>query len=241
MTNNKRLARQMEELWREVTRKLTPEEWIKSRLQWEDWESLGPEAVRLAKQELRRRRWRGARGGVAPRGYDAETIAYEVIGEMLRGKSRIAAGWTRERLVKELERMISGKVRALNSLTETKAMRNEWDISPRKANGEPASILPEVLGEEQSGYEALVEAEEGRESLRRRIEAELAAEPELKAVFGRLWEGDQQSAEIAQRLGMGEKAVVLARRRLARRLKRLRGTGLEALGLNRNEVNEDGD
>jgi len=86
-----------------------------------------------------------------------------------------------------------------------------------------------------------VEAEEGRESLRRRIEAELAAEPELKAVFGRLWEGDQQSAEIAQRLGMGEKAVVLARRRLARRLKRLRGTGLEALGLNRNEVNEDGD
>jgi hypothetical protein len=53
---------------------------------------------------------------VAPRGYDAEAIAYEVIGEMLQGKSRMVAGWTRERLVKELERMISGKVRALNSL-----------------------------------------------------------------------------------------------------------------------------
>ncbi len=230
---NQRLARRMEELWREATRKLTVGEWSKSRLQWEDWETLGPEAVELAKQELRRRRWRGARGGVAPRGYDAEAIAYEVIGEMLQGKSRVGAGWTRERLVKELERMISGKVRALNSLKETKAMRNECDISPRKASGEPVSVLPQVLGEEQSGYEALVEAEEGRESLRRRIEAQLEAEPELKAVFGRLWEGDEQSAEIAQRLGMEAKAVVLARRRLARRLKRLRGTGLEEQDWNR--------
>ena len=152
---------------------------------------------------------------------------------MLQGKSRMVAGWTRERLVKELERMISGKVRALNSLKETKAMRNEWDISPPKADGELVSIWPKVLGEEQSGYEALVEAEEGRASLRRRIEAHLEAEPELKAVFGRLWEGDEESAEIAQRLGMEEKAVVLARRRLARRLKRLRGTGLPELELNR--------
>ncbi len=66
-----------------------------------------------------------------------------------------------------------------------------------------------------------------------RIEAQLEAEPELKAVFGCLWEGDLQSAEIAQRLGKEEKAVVLARRRLARRLRRLRGTGWEELELNR--------
>ncbi len=78
-----------------------------------------------------------------------------------------------------------------------------------------------------------MEAEEGRESLRRRIEAPLEAEPELKAVFGRLWVGDEESVEIAQRLGMEEKAVVLARRRLARRLKRLRAMGLPELELNR--------
>ena len=59
-------------------------------------------------------------------------------------------------------------------------MRNEWDISPRKANGEPVSILSNVAGEGQTGYDALVEGEEGRESLRRRIEAELEGEPELK-------------------------------------------------------------
>jgi hypothetical protein len=78
-------------------------------------------------------------------------------------------------------------------------MRNEWDISPSKANGAPVSILPEVPGEGQTGYEALVEAEEGRESLRRKIEAQLRGEPELKALFGRLWEGETGTAEIAWR------------------------------------------
>jgi hypothetical protein len=78
---------------------------------------------------------------------------------------------------------------ALNSLKETKAMRNEWDISPSKANAAPVGILPEVPGEGQTGYEAPVEAEEGRESLRRKIEAQLRAEPELKrcsGVFGKV-------------------------------------------------------
>jgi hypothetical protein len=112
-------------------------------------------------------------------------------------------------------------------LKETRAMRNEWDISPSKANAAPVGILPEVPGEGQTGYEALVEAEEGRESLRRKIETQLRAEPELKAVFGCLWEGETGTAEIAQRLGMEEKAVVLARRRLARRLKGLRGKGMQ--------------
>src|SRR5205085_3128474 len=137
---------------------------------------------------VRRRYWRGAHGGVAPRGYDAEAIAWEIIGEMVAGKSRIVAGWTRERLVKELARLISSKVRLLNSLKETKAVRNEWDISPRKPNGEPVSILRNILGDELNGYEAAVAAEEGRENIRKKIEARLEGEPELKAVFGCLWE-----------------------------------------------------
>ena len=218
-----RLRKQMDEIWAEVTKKRTNGEWVKSRLQWEDWESLGPEAVELAKQELRRRKWRGGRGGVVPRGYDAESIGWEVIGEMLEGKCRIVAGWTRERLVKELERRISGKVRLLCSLKETRAVRSEWDIRPRKENGEAVSVLHKIPGEGQTGYDAAVEAEEGQEGLRRKIEAQLPAE--LKAVFGCLWEGERRTREIARRLGMTENAVVQARRRLATRLKRMRGSG----------------
>lgn len=56
-------------------------------------------------------------------------------------------------------------------------------------------------------------------------EAQLAGE--LKAVFGCLWEKETRTWEIARRLGMGENAVVLARRRLAARLKRLRVEGLD--------------
>jgi hypothetical protein len=218
---NERWKRQMEQIWREVTEKQTNEGWVRSRLQWEDWESLGRDAVKVAKQELRRRRWRGARGGVVPRGHDAQTIAWEAIGEMVQGKSRLVPGWTRERLLKELERLISGKVRLLNSLKETKAVRNEWDISPPNKNGERVSILADVLGEEKTGYDVAVAAEEGPESVRKRIEAQLEAEPELRSVFGCLWEGERETLKIAQRLGMEEKAVVLARRRLRRRLKGL--------------------
>jgi len=212
----------MEQIWREVRENQPKEGWVTSRLQWEDWESLGRDAVEFAKQELRRRRWRGARGGVAPRGHDAQTIAWEMIGEMVQGKSRLVAGWTRERLLKELERLISGKVRLLNSLKETKAVRNEWDVSPPKGNGEGASILAEIPGDEKTGYEVAVEADEGAESVRKRIEAQLGAEPELRAVFGCVWEGERGTHEIARRLGMEEKAVVLARRRLRRRLKGFR-------------------
>ena len=181
---------------------------------------LGREAVALAKQELRRRRWRG--GGVLPRGYDAEGIAWEVIERVIEGRSRIAAGWTRAPLLKEIERLISGKVRLLCSLKETRAVRYEWDILPRKANGEAVSILPGVAGDGRNGYEAALEAEEGRGAFRKRITAELEDETELQVIFGCLWEGERRTREIARRLGMDEQAVALARRRLGRRLKALR-------------------
>ncbi len=210
-------------MWREVTKKRTNEEWVKSRLEWEDWRTFYPEAVELAKRELRRRRWRGAQGGVVPRGYDAESIASETIARMLAGESRIAPGWTPERLMKELERMITRKVNLLWSLKEAQAIRSEWEIAPPNVNGEPVSALSDVAGDGQNGYEAAVEAEEGEEGLRRRVAAELGSDRELKEVLGCLWEGETRTREIARRLGMTERSVVLARRRLARKLKRVAG------------------
>ena len=219
-----RILREMDRLWQEAKEKVSKEEWVKRRLGWEDWEGLMAEAVLVAKRELGRRRWRGARQGVVPRGYDAEAIASEAVMEMLEGKGRLVAGWTRERLMKELERMISGKVRLLHSLKETRAMRNEWVVPAHAAQGAPAvSILRWVPGDGPNGYDAAVEGEEGQESLRAWVESHLEDEPDLKAVFGCLCEGVRGTREIAARLGKTEREIWLARRRLTTRLNRLRG------------------
>src|SRR5215831_7681731 len=47
--------------------------------------TLRPEAVGFAREEIRRRKWRGKRGGVLPDGYDAEAVANQAIQEMLEG------------------------------------------------------------------------------------------------------------------------------------------------------------
>jgi hypothetical protein len=121
--------------WEERARELLGEpaaerlnlpEWVKSRLGWEDWERLGPEAARLAQMELSRRR-RKSSGEVLPGGYDAESIAAQAIMDLLEGKGRLAPGWTGSRLVRELERLIRRRVRLLASLKETRAPRYELD------------------------------------------------------------------------------------------------------------------
>jgi CRP-like cAMP-binding protein len=123
MDRKARFMARLAELAREYEQKLRPEEYVQSRLRWEDWETLRPEAVAFARDEIRRRRWRGKRGGVLPEGYDAEGVANQVIGEMMAGKCRLAVGWTRERLVNELKRLVSQRVRVLHRLKETQTVR----------------------------------------------------------------------------------------------------------------------
>jgi hypothetical protein len=94
--------------------KETVGEALHKRIRWEDWVTLLPELVEFARSEIRRRRWRGGRSRVLPEGYDANSVAAEVIRQVLQGKGRLAVGWTRERLVKELQRKVSNEVRLLH-------------------------------------------------------------------------------------------------------------------------------
>src|SRR6516225_1653725 len=111
--------------------------------------------------------------------------------------------------MKEIKRLISGKVRLLCSLKESTAMRNEWDLAPRNAMGEPVSILPGVPDSGPNGYDAAVEKEE-REDLRKGIEDVLEGDAEVQGVFSCVWEGVTRPADIARRLEMGEKEVIRA-------------------------------
>jgi hypothetical protein len=130
----------------EIKETLSTKEWVKSRLYWEDWGSLLGELVSFAKQEIRRRRWRGGRSGVLPEGCDANSVAVKVIEEALKGNVRLAPGWTRERLLAELQRKVSHEVRRLHKLKEAGAMRSEWDVVKPGVDGEARSVLAWIPG-----------------------------------------------------------------------------------------------
>ncbi|HWX20494.1 MAG TPA: hypothetical protein VN578_11400 [Candidatus Binatia bacterium] len=206
------------EIAREYEVKLKPAEWVQSRLRWEDWQTLRPEAIAFAKLEIRRRKWRGRRGGVVPDGYDAESVANQVIEEMMSGKCRLAMGFTRERVVAELKRLVSQRVRVLHRLKETQTTRNEWKKTDEE--GERVSIFNEIRDNSELADEAAVrrEEEEQKDRLKKEFDEFLKPEPELRGIFGCLCEGVEESKEIGRRLGMDVEAVVRGRKKLERRV-----------------------
>jgi hypothetical protein len=74
-----RAQQQLEELEAE---RLKPSERVQERLRWEDWKTLRKEAVAFAGKEMKRRKWRRARGGVLPEGLDAEDLADYAISDL---------------------------------------------------------------------------------------------------------------------------------------------------------------
>lgn len=230
MDRTARIMARLAELAREYEQKLRPEEYVQSRLRWEDWETLRPETVAFARDEIRRRKWRGRRGEVLPEGYDAEGVANQVIGEMMAGKCRLGLGWTRERLANELKRLVSQRVRVLHRLKETQTVRSEWQ--GRNGEGEPVSLLKGIRDNGETADEATIrrEEEERRERLMKEFGEFLEREPELRGIFECLCAGVVESKEMAQRLGMEVEAVVRGRKKLERRVgefgrKRLKAEG----------------
>src|SRR6266699_3440792 len=129
----------------------TVQKWVKERLEWEDWERLLKATEIFAKGQIRRRWWRGGKGGVIPEGHDASSIAAEAAIKLLSGKGRLAPGWTRERLQQELNRLASNEIRRLHSLKETELMRNEWDILRPTPEGKLRSIFDRMQGSAGGG------------------------------------------------------------------------------------------
>lgn len=201
-----------EELLNDLKKRRSVREWVQWHLEMENWETWIRKGVQMAAREVGRRKWRGEGGGVLPDGYDAESLASEAIKELLHGHPHLAPGFTPERLGRELERLIRQKVRLLHRRKETSALRSEWEVT--SADGEEVSMLEQV----EAGAAGPSQEEQ---ELRERIEERLAGEPELRNVFDCLCLGLRDPARIGQRLGLGEKAVLRARRRLKRCLARL--------------------
>jgi hypothetical protein len=206
--------------------KETAEEQVQRRLRWEDWGSLLPELVVFAKGEIRRRIWRGARCGVLPEGYDANSIAAEAITAAFRGEARLVIGWTRERLMRELQRKVSNLVRRLHKLKEARAVRSEWEMLRPGVNGKRRSVFEGMKGKTQVAVDEAGLA--ARDKVRKENELRIAEslEEELTGkLFGCLREGMVKRREIAARLGLSVEEVTNCRKRLDRKLEELGKAG----------------
>jgi hypothetical protein len=221
---------QMERLGREQIEqlKLRGQEFIKARLGWDDWRGLLPRLTAFAEREIGRRRWRGRLAGVLPQGHDANSIAAEAVAAALQGKLRLAAGWTFERVERELQRLVSNEVRRLHKLKEAQLVRSEWEVLGPDGENEPRSVLAEIQSTGSSG--ALVEEADARAKEKQNAEARIAerlGEDDLlaKQLFACLREGVVKRRAIAARLGIGVDAVTNCRKRLNRKLEELMRTG----------------
>jgi hypothetical protein len=225
MAEKESILAKLERIGREYEVKLRPEEWVQSRLRWEDWQTLLPELVQFARQEIRRRRWRGKRSGVLPEGYDANSVAAEAIASALRGEARLAPGWTRERLMQELERKVSNEVRRLHKLQEAGRMRSEWELLSPGANDQPRSVFDLMKGRgcgsgaDEGRWRALDKERKAAESL---IAEKLkGGDGVVEKLFGCLREGIVKRREIAAKLGISVERVTNCRKRLNRKLDEL--------------------
>lgn len=147
------------------------EGWGQEGLQWENWKPLLKELVFFTEAQIRRRWWRGSHQGVLPEGFDANSVAAEVVLKVLTGRSRLALGWNTEGLVEELKRLVSNEVRRLNSLMEALLMRNEWDVLPPDEEGQLRSIFDQMQAANSGNERLAKELDAADERDRQKIES----------------------------------------------------------------------
>jgi hypothetical protein len=111
---------------------------------------------------------------------------------------------------------VSDKIRLLHRLKEAAGTRSEWGVAPTGGIGEAVSVF-----ERMSDGGRTVSRWEGqwkRRCLKEEIEICLEGEPQLLGLFRFLRSGETRPGAIARGLGVEERAVAAARRRLERRL-----------------------
>jgi hypothetical protein len=204
----------------------TVAEGVQKRLRWEDWGKLLPELITFANREIGRRKWRGSNRGVLPEGSDGNSVASEAVQRALQGRARIAAGLTRERLVKELKRRVSNEVRRLHKLTETQSTRSEWEMLPQDG-GELKSVFAGMQGKSMGwGWDyAQLQDKVKAETDARIAEALRDGDPAVEKLFACLKSGVVKRRQIASNLGMSLREVTNCRRRLDRKLDELKQAG----------------
>ena len=192
---------------------------VLERLKWEDWNTLRKELVIYAQEQIPRRWWRGSHDGVLPEGLDAEGVAQNIVLKAFTGMSQLVIGWTRQRLLDELKRLVDNELRRLNSRMEATLMLNEWDVLPRDAEGELRSIFERRQAPCGGGELFNKELKAADEQDRQELEGKLGGDERAKGVLNCLYSGVRKRRDIAAKLGIDVKVVTAARKRLERKAK----------------------
>jgi len=146
-------------------------------------------------------------------------VAQNIVLKVFAGRGQLAIGWTRQRLLEELKRLVDNELRRLNSLKEATLMLNEWDVLPRDAEGKLRSIFEQMQATYGGGELVDKKLEAAREQNRRKLESKLGGDERAKGVLNCLYSGVRKRRHIAAKLGIDVKAVTAARKRLERKAK----------------------
>ena len=197
-----------------------------------DWRRILAQTERFAREQIDHRRWRRARHGVLPGGYDANAIAAQAITDRLTDWQHGALPDPEQSdpadLRRDLERRVRRLLDRLRHRKENALLLNEGDLSAVSTDdGEIISPLEAIPAPDHTPSEELEESTRLNES-RHQFFLFLGNEPRLKRLFDCLSAGIHDSSTLAAKLKLAPRTIKTLRQRLNRRSARfalLRASG----------------
>jgi hypothetical protein len=167
----------------------------------------------FASQQLHRRRWRGAFGGVLPDGYDADSIAAEAVAEVWKRPRKAPVEF--HTAADELRRLVSKHVDRLRHRKENSLLRNEADLAlVLTDDGELISLIESLPAPETGPAETLIRQQDAEAG---QFRASLGKERRLKTLFDLLSAGITRRKALARKLRLRVRTVENLRKCLGRR------------------------
>lgn len=203
------------------------------------WHTLFQEAYRIAQELVAPLHWRSSKGGVLPDGYDPNSIASEVILELLKVQPPDA---TQPPAIssRELRRRVWRHIDRLHHRIENSRTINEPDLAPGfSEDGEPTPLLNLIPTPGLSPLEFLLQKEQLAEflSFQASFKARLGRRHRLRRLFDLLCDGISKPHDLARRLKLRVSAVANLKCALRRVLLRFPSPNLRTKPL-RSEKND---
>jgi hypothetical protein len=205
----------------------------------ESWELLFKRTEKFARGEIKRRRWRSAKRGGLPGGYDANSIAAQALTELWQARDQQSAPLASPprtspapnrkpvedkrvpQLLRDLQLRVRRLVNRLRHRRENYLFRDEFVLAPVVTDdGEKLGIIEAASTPDASPLQVLICKEEGCrwEDVKAQFISFVGPDQVLKDLFACLCAGILKRAAIAGRLKLSPSAITSAQKRLERRL-----------------------
>jgi len=199
---------------------------VSPALSADEWLRLLKEMERFANSQLQQHRWRGRLGGVLPDGFDAPSVASEVIAEyfnLLHSRDSSAHQLIDSTMLQtNLHRPVRRAVDRLRRRKENLLLSNEPDFpSLVLPDGHALSPVEARLSEDLSPDQLLIQKEDNhlRTELQHKFFRSLDAYPALQQFFKTLVAAEVHPQPQHPHLNLSSRALDNFRKRLRRRFR----------------------